>query len=510
MYSVSKEMPLQSYQIVSPADNATDFKAGQVIRFNIPRQVEFFDAQLSRVQFDCKTSGANYKMAFSSDKAGVASMIDMVRVSQNGKVISEIQEYATLQHFLKSYENTLSTSQIDALSKGCVDVPTDTDTFSYASSNSVLCGQSLNRTGEVSMTEAQQDVKFQMTLDFVSLFEALHVVPVLLMGDILVEIRLVQDDNHIMKVLPSTGVSHTCGALTTGDTTAVLTPAFKGFTNVADSPFVVGMKFETTTGTADYTITALSQTQAGVITATFTPSLVVGDNGDTTIKITKGSDGLAPVLSPQFIVSKAELQLQIVKPPESYISSLISQVEGEGFMLDLDTYSTYRSTIQANIKAQTITIPTTQSRCKAVFSVPRAGNQVVAYTLTNATDYRHEGVFDHLRNYRSQYNGGYYPNQPVDLSQMVAQRHFSQEHLRELEKSLESAGIGMKSCECLQQNFVMGRALSQYGSSTNLQATPINLYLEYNINNPLVKDVVSYVCHIVRVMITPQGIETMV
>lgn len=511
MYSVSKEMPLSSYQIVSPCDNQSDFKAGQIVRFNIPRQVEYFDAHLSKVQFNCRTSGANYKMAFSSDKAGVASMIDMVRISQGGRVISEIQEYATLQHFIKSYENTLSTAQVDALTKGCVDTGLTSDTQTFASSNSVLVGQGLNRTGETSMTDAEQDVKFQLTLDFVSLFEELHVVPMLMLGDVLVELRLVQENSHIMKVLPSTGFTHSCTAVTTADTEITLAPPFTGFTNLSDSPFVVGMSVKTASETAEYEITSLSQEQStGVITIGLGSAIDAGDNGNATFKITKGTNADATVVAPEFILSKAEMLLQVVKPPESYVASMMKQVESEGMIIDLDSFTTYRNTIQANIKSQTITIPTTQARAKAVISIPRAGNQSVAYELTNVSDFRHEGVYDSLKSYRSQYNGNYYPNAPITLDQFLGDWHFPQEHVREVEKTFESMGIPLRSIECLKQNFAICRGLSQFGSSTDLTATPINVYVDYSTNSPVVKDVISYVAHKVRVMITPMGVEVMV
>ncbi len=164
MYSVSKEMALQSYQIVNPSENQTDFKAGQICRFTIPRQVGFFDAHLSKLQFLCRTSGANYKMCFLSPKGGVASMIDMVRLSVGGKVISEITEYATLKHFVKGYADTLSTKQKVSTTDGCVDYIETAATQAFASSSGVLVGQAVHRSGEVSATAMQQDVKFQMTL----------------------------------------------------------------------------------------------------------------------------------------------------------------------------------------------------------------------------------------------------------------------------------------------------------------------------------------------------------
>ena len=42
----------------------------------------------------------------------------------------------------------------------------------------------------------------------------------------------------------------------------------------------------------------------------------------------------------------------------------------------------------------------------------------------------------------------------------------------------------MRSLMGTKQNFVIGRALSAYGSSTNLTGTPINLYLDYNGAGP--------------------------
>jgi len=524
MYSVSKEMALQSYQIVNPSENQTDFKAGQICRFTIPRQVGFFDAHLSKLQFLCRTSGANYKMCFVSPKAGVASMIDMVRLSQNGRVISEITEYATLQHFIKTYENTISTAQLDALYKGCVDYTSLAATQDIAGSYDALFGQGLNRSGETGATDMERDVKFQLSLDFISLFEELHAVPMMAMGDILLEIRFAQRDTEIMKIMPQTIVDQPidpalANPVPGATTTITMKPPFTGWTNLADSPFIKGMElsFIDATGaesaTVDYVIDAMTQDQAGTITITLDKAIVdeAGAQGAVAVRIKSGADGTTGVGTPELIVSQAQLQLQVVKPPDQYVSDLARQVEGEGLMIDMADYTTYRSTVLSAIKNQTVTIPTTQARAKAVFTVMRRGNQVPAFTLANTSDFLLGGDYQDLLNYRTQIDGEYYPNQPVDLKQFIGDWHFSQEHLRELEKAFDSAGIPFRSVESLKQNFVIGRALSSYGSSTNLTATPINLYLEYNAaTDPVAPiDTISFVHHSVRVAITPMGIEVM-
>lgn len=492
MYTVDRSMPLESYQVIQPADNQTDFLPGQVIRFKIPRSIGFWDSHLSKIQFNVKTTGANYKMCFNSPYAGLASMIDMVRISQNGKVISEILDYATLQHFIKGYELSLSGLQREAVQKGLVDYAINDNTGYKALSDQCLVGQGIHRSGAVSMANAQQDVKFQMSLDFVSLFEILEIVPSVVLGDLLLEIRVSPTKEQILKVLPATGVAHTCSAFPAAGNPLVvtLTPPFTGFTCLADSPFVVGMRVASVaagvTGATNYPITALSEAAGtGVITLTTTTNVTAADATLTSLRITTGSDGVeAPSLT-NFLVSKSELQLQVVKPPTQYVMDIVGEAERGEMFIDVDTYTTYRSNILAGIKNQTIEIPTTQSRVKAFFMVPRFGNQTGTLSIYNDTDFNYDGVYGNLRHYRSQIDGIYYPNTPIELGVMIGGWHFSQEHVRELEKAFDAAGLPLRSLLGVKQNFVVGRALSAYGSSTNLTGTPINVYLEYNGAGPV-------------------------
>lgn len=509
MYEPSPEMPMDSFQIISPSENQTDFEAGQIIRFTIPRQIGFFDPHNSRLQFLVSTEGANYKMAFSDSDAGVASLIQMIRVSQNGKVISEIQEYATLQKMIKSYSTCASMKQRDALYKGLID---GDGSGRNASSKDFLLGQALTGDGSVSMAVAQSQRKFQLELDYVALFELLYAVPMSAIGDLLLEIRLVPRVADGIRVLPSTDFTIPCNAVATGNTTLTLDPAFSGFSCLGDSPLVVGMSFSTATGTREYEITGLAEAQGtGRITVTFTPALEAGDDGDQTFKISKGADGQAGVATAtKFVVNRAELLLQVVKPPASYVADIASQVEAGEFVIDMDSYTTYRNTLIKEVKSQTIQIPTTQSRAKAFFSVARKQANPVL-TVTGATDADLTGQYDSMLNYRSQINGEYYPNQPVPLDQYLGGLHFGQEHIRELKKAFDSAGVGVKSIVRAKANFVLGRALAKYGSTMDLTGTPINLYVEYNdtASPAQPRDVVSFVHHMVRMMVTPDGVEIM-
>jgi hypothetical protein len=512
MYEPSPEMPMDSFQIISPSENQTDFTAGQIIRFTIPRSIKFFDPHNSRLQFLVSTEGANYKMCFSDADAGVASLIQMIRVSQNGKIISEIQEYATLQKMVKSYSTCISMKQRDAMFKGLVDGSGD---GRKAFSDNILLGEALAGDGSQGIASAQKQCKFQLELDYVALFELLYAVPMSAIGDLLIEIRLVPQVAQGIKVLPSTDFLIPSGTLLTGATSAVLTPPFTGFTCLGDSPFVTGMSFQTpgaTGGTQHYEITAMSQAQGtGVITLTFSPGLVAGDNNKTGIKISKGADGNAPVAGgTKFVVNRAELLLQVVRPPDSYVADVASQVEAGEMIIDMDTYTTYRSTLLKEVKSQTVTIPTTQSRAKAFFVVPRSqSNPVLA--VDGSSDVDLSGQYDSMLNYRSQINGTYYPNQPIPLNQYLGGLHFGQEHIRELKKAFDASGVGVKTLVRSKANFCLGRALAKYGSSMDLTGTPINVYVEYNdTSSPAQpRDVVAFVHHTVRMMVTPDGIEIM-
>lgn len=492
MYSVSKEMPLESYQIIQPAQNQTNFVPGQVIRFTIPRSSGFWDSHLSYAQFNVKTTGANYKMCFNSVYGGIASMFDMVRLTQNGTVISEGTNYNQLQHSIKCYELSLSGLQRKALEKGLVDFPVNSNCGAKTLSNQCLVGQGVHRSGEVSADNMQQDVKFKFSLDFVSLFEMLEVVPNIALGDLILELRISQDVPRILKVLPSTNSIHTCSAVPTAGTAFIvnLTPGFVGFTNLADSPFIVGQKVvavnETNViGITEYTITGLSQADGtGVITITTETNVSVVDAGKTKLYITSGSDGNEAVASTNFIVSKSELQLQIVKPNSQYVQSIMEEVVDGQMFIDVDTWSSYPLTVFPSIKTQTLTIDTTQSRVKSFLIAPRLGSQTGVLSKFNDTDWSYDGVFGNLRNYRCQIDGEYYPDVPIELSAMIGGWHFSAEHMRELEKAFDASNLPLRSMLGLKQNFLIGRTLSVQGSSTNLTGTPINVYLDYNGNGP--------------------------
>ena len=527
MYSVSNQMPMDNYEIVQPAENQTNFLAGQTIRFNIPRNVGFWDPHTSYLRLQVAVENMNYKMCFVDD---VTSLIDMIRVSHQGTTILETTNYNTLCKFMKDYSESLSVKQKNAVHNGSVDYivqsvgggadwlpPTN---GSKTVTSGCLHGQGLNANASVSLAASAKDCKFNLPMNGIGLFDMPQLCPSIVIGDILVEIRLVQQNTHALKVLPSTkAYQKVSAAFTQGDLTCTIEPhEFVGFTCLADSPFAIGMEFNVIdagggaiVAGARHPITGLAQdNDTGNITITFTTAIDANEAGKNLIVLMRGNDGLAAVnADTRFVVKRADLMLRVVRPPQEYVESMTRKVLTEGLEIDINAYTAYQATLQAAIKAQTVEIPSFVARAKSVFTIPRVQN-APAYSNNGDNDANYNGQYKALKNYRWQIGTRYVPNQPIELDQFLGGLHFSAQHIVELEKALVAAGIPVRSLLKAKQNFICGRALAKHGGSVNLDAG-LRLYLEYNaVTDPDVPlDVVSFVNHINRIVIGQNGLTVL-
>jgi len=527
MYSVSNQMPMDNYEVVSPAENQTNFLAGQTIRFNIPRNVGFWDPHTSYLRLQVACENMNYKMCFVDD---VTSLIDMIRVSHQGTTILETTNYNTLCKFMKDYSQSLSVKQKNAVHDGSCDYIVQSldganwnppANGSKTVTSGCLHGQGLNADASTTLAASAKDCKFNLPMSGIGLFDMPQLCPSIVIGDILVEIRLVQQDADALKVLPSTKAYQKANAaFTQGDTNVVIPPhEFVGFTNLADSPFAIGMEFRTlatagsvqTAGGQVHQITALTQANdTGNIRIDFTNAINANEAADEFLVLVTGNDQqLAVAGATRFVVKRADMMLRVVRPPQEYVESMTRKVLSEGLEIDINAYTAYQATLQSAIKAQTVEIPSFVARAKSVFTIPRVQN-APALTNNGATDANYNGQYENLKNYRWQIGTRYVPNQPIELDQFLGNLHFSAQHIVEIEKALVAANIPVRSLLKAKQNFVCGRALAKHGGSVNLDAG-MRLYLEYNeANQPTVPlDVVSFVNHINRIVIGQNGLTVL-
>ena len=127
-------------------------------------------------------------------------------------------------------------------------------------------------------------------------------------------------------------------------------------------------------------------------------------------------------------------------------------------------------------------------------------------------------MYDDLDTYQYQIGEDRQPVRPVNCGNLSTFAHnVAQEQLTELEKALRSAGCNVRSLRKHRNNFVVGRALSAYGGSIPLTMKGARVYLDYLSQDKRLKQAVqvskkqwfSYVAHIRRLNITPQGVSVM-
>lgn len=231
------------------------------------------------------------------------------------------------------------------------------------------------------------------------------------------------------------------------------------------------------------------------------------DAANVYISLAQGTDGnAAPAGSYQ--ITNVEFVAQIVQPPPQYLEAMTQKLKSqEGLSIDINTFQTFQGALAAGITVNSVDIPTNVSRCKAIMCVPVESAQAKDGTRGS---YDLSGSFDGMRSYQwaigqSQRRE---PSRPVDVQNMTStERYPSQEHIRELEKALKNSQVGVRNIREYYNNYVIGRSLSAYGGSENLNLGSARLYLEYTGANPATaKNMITFVNHIKRLTASPAGL----
>jgi len=601
MYQPSNNMPIENYSIVQPSTQQRQFTENNICRFSIPfNSLPFFDPHNSYLQL-LMESDATSKLELNGD---ASVLIKYLRLSVNGVVLEEIDEYNQLARLYNTYGHDESSRAHSAV-------------FTNDSGEGMTPGLMGNQSGGVAAVPADntapmntpnaplpvangvKKVKMVVPLSCCGLFSNLEVVPLMALGDNLdVEIRFapnsevvklynrqastingeegnVGDFKTIIPVQAKTFVDNeniitgTAGA----NATYTLTMPYKGFSSAGDIPLQVGECVQLLTaigvqgaGTPDGQSgdTALVTDNNGAGTnltgvvkvvsiARLATSAVVDNPNQLVLKIatTDGTDtllanGAATVIAlkkvrptnhaggefPAAIAptitkiqySNVELFMQKVMPPAAYVAQLQKQLASPGgFQMDIHTWTTYKSTLLVGVSNQTIEIPAYQSRAKSVLVVPRVGQQTPALpaSMDNAITndavaararYDFRGKHAGLADYQFQINNGLrVPTRPVNLEVMNGSfGHLAAEHLIQITQALGSSNIGVKSIKEAKDDFVMGRQLSKYGGTTNLNSA-MRVYVNYTSApevQPLAKlQPITFVNHINRVAVNASGLQ---
>lgn len=87
-------------------------------------------------------------------------------------------------------------------------------------------------------------------------------------------------------------------------------------------------------------------------------------------------------------------------------------------------------------------------------------------------------------------------------------KHLSAEHLIQLTQTLGSSNVGVRNIKDSREHFVIGRQLSKYGGTTNLNSA-MRVYVNYNNDTqPVVKlQPITFINHINRVAVNASGLQ---
>ena len=466
-------------------------------------------------------------------------IIKYIRLSVNGVVLEEIDEYNQLAQLYNTYGHDESSLEHEAVFTNNADCPNTTG---------LMGNQSVN------VANGQKKVKMIVPLKCLGMFSNLEIVPLVAFGNNLdVEIRFAPN-SEVIKTYLRDGLSQNNNTTRIPATATiangarmdavpfVFTLPYKGFTSVGDVPLQVGEYvelFDTQSppviiagngGQTIHVISAINRVATTALTdnpnqiqLTITQAATNGtgagvDVGHIKLVRTTANNAVPVLTSLEY--SNVEFYFQKVVPPNQYVNSLKKQLSSpQGFQYDTHTWTTYKSSLLVGVKGQTIEIPAYQSRAKSVVCVPRIGNQTITLALDNLMPtpqtagkprYEWRGQLQNLLDYQFQVNNGLrVPTRPVNLKVMNGSfLHNSAEHLIQITQALGSSNIGVKSIKEARDNFVIGRQLSKYGGTTNLKSA-MRIYLNYSADtDPATKiQPITFINHINRISVNSSGLQ---
>lgn len=530
--STSNNMPLESYSILQPSTNASSYNGSQesIIRWELPSSLGYVDHHTSYLRLSMELKNTNYKMSFTND-CGSLNLIQYLRISQNGNTIEEIFDAHILANVLKCYSESHSVRQRRAVQDyASYNNNNSNSTYGEGDADNQLSVPPLNGIG-TSENAMNRTIDLILYLNYSGFLTTKSVMPYLALGNVMIEIKLNAPSRCLRVFPPTKNTFNVCGGtfdnsaqtwngLTTGFTETFLRPPFRGFACLGDSPFAVGMSiehFDAGVSKGEVVISAIEESNNGLIKITHSAVAHTIAVDDATIKITKGLDGNAsPVQNTDYEITRSDWFMAIVKPPPQYTEQIAKQVQGEGLIMDIPTYRTYTNPIMKEVSSQSFQIPSFMSRVKGIITVPVDGQQDLEYKVDNSKDYQSAGQFENLKSYQHQSDNLFYPTQPVLLDSFLGNGTYStkasSEHIHQVDQTLHSCDMDFRTLTNVKSNFIIPRAFSKYNATTNLTGTGARLYLQYNDVNSPAKNLTanSYACSNTRMVIGENGVEVFV
>ena len=196
------------------------------------------------------------------------------------------------------------------------------------------------------------------------------------------------------------------------------------------------------------------------------------------------------------------LVMKQVEVPAQYDQAMLrASMTEQGMDIDIWTYDTYRNNIQSGESVSQVLIPSHNSRTKSVFSIPM-NNTLSDDLWSNSLT----PVLDTIKDYQWYVNGVGFPTRAVDTTSLsLATPLTAQIGMWEQEKALSSCGVPVSCLTNQNIHFFIGRALARYNGVYNLREAG-GIQLKTSYTNPTVnKLLITYICHIRKIVVSSRG-----
>tara|TARA_R110000765_G_scaffold6409_2_gene19785 strand:+ start:4263 stop:6086 length:1824 start_codon:yes stop_codon:yes gene_type:complete len=256
--------------------------------------------------------------------------------------------------------------------------------------------------------------------------------------------------------------------------------------------------------------------------------------------------GATEVTTPNFTVSNAAMVCGQIMPGSSYEKAMTRRVaSGEGLSIDIKSIQQYKQNLQRDITTSSIYLPIVNSRIYSIFTIPTVQEYYTFDNCMNIDDHKLLGINDNISEYQWYYEGVLHPNRRVPCGAyrggttlagsegtgvgagatpqmetrigrgklMQANKVsnsadiMEQHHFYELVKSWENCGYRTKNLRGANTAFVMSRCLSKYGQTYDARGKDFQLNIERSRAGK--KDLLlhTFVCHLRRLRVTPNGVQ---
>ncbi len=230
------------------------------------------------------------------------------------------------------------------------------------------------------------------------------------------------------------------------------------------------------------------------------PANIVAGNGNAGIStaITEGAKKI------DYTITDLEMLVEQISPPDNYVSDMVAKINSSsGLVLNYKNTTLHKVNLVGTQGLLNASIPNTAQRVYSVNAMPLAS--VDTYDEDNLT-----AVPDNIEAYQFVINDQLIPDQKVPLSRLsMTPAYVEQTHLQELRKSLINSGVFVKSLQNAEKNFIVGRAVSLFGSVSNITKSDLSLRLEYGAAT-FQKTLNVYVCSARTLIIRRNEIDVVV